>query len=80
MTRIHVSLNPADYELVKKQAAAIGIFVTEFIRRAVRESLIQSDAAPSLSGPAWMRYAGFVGSGDSRLGQSIDDLVYGMKD
>jgi hypothetical protein len=28
----------------------------------------------------WMRYAGFVESGDPNSSQSIDEIVYGSKD
>ncbi|MGA2118691.1 MAG: hypothetical protein ABSH56_28540 [Bryobacteraceae bacterium] len=29
---------------------------------------------------AWMKYAGFVATGDPRSSQSIDNLIYGSKD
>jgi hypothetical protein len=56
------------------QAAALGISVAELIRRAVREQL------PALGEGAWMKYAGFVETGDPHSSQSIDELVYGAKD
>ena len=74
MIRTQVSLDEKEYDLVKAQAAALGISIAEFIRRAVREQLpIQGEGA-------WMRYAGFVATGDPHSSQSIDDLIYGAKD
>ena len=74
MIRTQISLDKQEYESAKMQAAALGISVAEFIRRAVRETLPVPGEAP------WMKYAGFVESGDPRSSQSIDDLVYGAKD
>lgn len=74
MIRTQISLDKHEYDLAKKQAAALGISVAEFIRRAVRERLPISDEKP------WMKYAGFVESGDPHSSQSIDELVYGTKD
>jgi hypothetical protein len=74
MIRTQVSLNEVEYDLAKKQAAALGISVAEFVRRAVRELLPIPDGGP------WMKYAGFVATGDPKSSQSIDDIVYGSKD
>jgi hypothetical protein len=63
-----------EYRLAKKEARALGISVAEFVRRAIRQSL------PPAGGAPWMRYAGFVESGDARSSQSVDDVVYGAKD
>ena len=68
------SLDKDEYDLAKMQAAALGISVAELIRRAVREVL------PVPGDGAWMKYAGFVTSGDPQSSQSIDELVYGTKD
>jgi hypothetical protein len=74
MIRTQVSLDTNEYDSAKRQAAALGISLAEFIRRAVREQLpVRGD------GP-WMKYAGFVESGDRRSSQSIDEIVYGRKD
>jgi hypothetical protein len=74
MIRTQVSLHKSEYDSAKKHAAALGISLAEFIRRAVRERLpVQGD------GP-WMKYAGLVESGDRRSSQSIDEIVYGSKD
>ena len=64
-------LDRNEYDLAKAQAAALGISVAELIRRAVREVL------PVEGEGAWMKYAGFVETGDARSSQSIDELVYG---
>jgi hypothetical protein len=74
MIRTQISLDKKEYDLAKMQAAALGISVAEFIRRAVREQL------PVPGEPAWMMYAGFVATGDPHSSQSIDELVYGAKD
>jgi len=73
MIRTQISLDKHQYDLVKKQAAALGISIAEFIRRAVRQQLPVSDEKP------WMKYAGFVETGDPHSSQSIDELVYGAK-
>lgn len=74
MIRTQISLDKKEYESAKRQAAALGISLAEFIRRAVREKLpVHAD------GP-WMKYAGFVESGDPRSSLCIDEIVYGGKD
>jgi len=73
-TRTQISLDKHEYDLAKMQAAAIGISLAEFIRRAVREHL------PVRGEGAWMKYAGFVATGDPHSSRSIDELVYGTKD
>ncbi len=74
MIRTQVSLDEKEYAQAKKEARVLGISVAEYVRRALRETL------PPKDGGAWMRYAGFVESGDPRSSQSIDDIVYGAKD
>jgi hypothetical protein len=74
MIRTQVSLDEHDYTRAKKEAEALGISVAEFVRRAIRREL------PPSGGAIWMRYAGFVESGNPRSSQSIDDVVYGSKD
>jgi hypothetical protein len=74
MIRTQVSLDEREYALAKKEAKALGIPVAEYVRRAIRETL-----PPNGEGP-WMRYAGFVESGNRDSSQSIDDIVYGAKD
>jgi hypothetical protein len=74
MIRTQVSLDERDYELAKKEAKGLGISVAEYVRRALRRVL------PPPGKPAWMRYAGFVESGNPRSSQLIDDIVYGSKD
>jgi hypothetical protein len=74
MIRTQISLDKDEYELAKNEAAALGVSVAEFIRRAVRQQLPVSDEG------AWMKYAGFVATGHPHSSQSVDDLVYGTKD
>ena len=76
MIRTQVSLDEREYMLAKQQAKALGISTAEFMRRALR------DALPPVGEPPWMRFSGFVDSGDpnSSLSESIDEVVYGSKD
>jgi len=74
MIRTQISLDPREYQLARKEARSRGISVAEFVRQAIREKLPANDAAP------WMRYAGFVESGDPESSRNIDELVYGSKD
>jgi len=48
--------------------------VAEFVRSAIRKAFRTDESTP------WMRYAGFVESGDTHSSRSIDEIVYGAKD
>jgi hypothetical protein len=74
MLRTQISLDEQDYKLAKKEAAALGISVAEYVRRAIQHML------PPSGQPIWMRYAGLVESGNPQSSQSIDEIVYGNKD
>ena len=74
MIRTQISLDRRDYELVKREARALGISVAEFVRRAIRLGLPAKSQAP------WMRYAGLVESGNPRSSRTVDEVVYGSKD
>jgi hypothetical protein len=74
MLRTQVSLDEQDYKSAKKEAAALGISVAEYVRRAIQSML------PPSGQPNWMRYAGLVESGNPKSSQSIDEIVYGDKD
>ena len=74
MIRTQISLDEREYALAKLQARSQGIPVAEFVRRAVREAL------PPRGGGPWMKFAGFVETGDPRSSQSVDEIVYGQKD
>lgn len=74
MIRTQITVNRIEYALVKKEAEGLGISVAEFVRRAIRNALPTPGASP------WMRYAGFVESGNAQSSQTIDDVVYGAKD
>jgi hypothetical protein len=73
MIRTQVSLDPEDYKAAKAEAAAQGISIAEFVRRAVRDKLPVDNSRP------WMRYIGMV-EGDPHSTESIDDVVYGSED
>lgn len=74
MIRTQISLDAREYERAKEHARTLGVSLAEFVRRAVREALPPAGEAP------WMKFAGFVESGDPSSSQSVDDLVYGQKD
>lgn len=74
MLRTQISLSHADYRLVKQEARRLGIPIAELMRRALRAVLPADTSRP------WMRFAGFVESGDSHASTNIDAVVYGQKD
>jgi len=74
MLRTQISLDEQDYKSAKKEAAALGISVAEYVRRAIQSVL------PASGQPSWMRYAGLVESGNPHSSQSLDEIVYGDKD
>jgi hypothetical protein len=74
MIRTQISLDEKEYALAKQEAKSLGISVAELIRRSLRNSL------PIAAQKPWMRYAGFVQSGDPNSSQKIDEVVYGQKD
>ena len=73
MIRTQISLDEAEYKLAKWEAAARGLSVAELVRQAVRQVLPVRGDAP------WMRFAGFVESGDRDSSCRIDEIVYGSK-
>jgi hypothetical protein len=77
MLRTQVSLDEQGYRSAKKEAAALGISVAEYVRRAVRSAL---PTPPSRGQPKWTCYAGLVESGNPQSSQSIDEIAYGEKD
>jgi hypothetical protein len=74
MIRTQVSLDEREYVAAKTQAAALGISIAEFVRRAIRDAL-----PPRGDGP-WMKFAGFIESGDPHSSRDIDEIIYGRKD
>ena len=73
MIRTQVSLPEAEYQAAKAEAARLGISLTELLRRALRGILPVDRSNP------WMRYAGFVETGDAQSGSRIDEVVYGAE-
>ena len=73
MIRTQVSLDEVEYKLAKREAAARGISVAELVRQAVRQALPPPGRAP------WMRFAGFIESGNRDSSRQIDEIVYGPK-
>jgi hypothetical protein len=56
------------------EAKSMGISVAEFVRRALQQALRPR------GGGQWMRFAGFVETGNPQSSQTIDEIVYGQKD
>ena len=81
MIRTQISLDAKEYALARREAKALGISVAEFVRRAIRDQLPPNGGhASGAASGAWMRYAGFIESGNPRSSASIDEIVYGAKD
>jgi hypothetical protein len=59
--------------VVKREAKAAIASVAEYLRRTLRQVLPGQRAAP------WMRFAGFIESGNCQSSQTIDHVVYGSK-
>jgi hypothetical protein len=63
-------------DMIRKQ---VSLDEVEY-KLAKKEARALGQALPSVAGAPWMRYAGFVESGDPRSSHSVDDIVYGAKD
>lgn len=74
MIRTQITLDEQEYEVAKAEAKTLGISVAEFVRRAIREAL------PPKGGGPWMKFAGFVATGNPRSSRTVDEIVYGQKD
>jgi len=74
MIRTQITLDEHEYTVAKTEAQSLGISVAEFVRRAIREAL------PPRGEGRWMKFAGFVETGNRRSSQSVDEIVYGQKD
>ena len=73
MIRTQISLDEEDYRRAKREARRLGVSLAEYFRRALERML------PVRSKKPWMKYAGFVASGNPKSSQEIDDVVYGQK-
>ena len=73
MIRTQISLTEQEYKAAKREAARLGVSLAELLRRSLRTVLPADESKP------WMRYAGFVETGDRKSSQRIDDVVYGEK-
>ena len=73
MVRTQISLDRDEYESAKREARRLGISLAELVRRSLRSAIAVDESAP------WMRYAGFVETGDPRSSLGVDELVYGRK-
>ncbi len=73
MIRTQISLTKEEYRLARLEAKRQGISLAEFVRRTLRPNLPLDTSRP------WMRFVGFVESGDANSSQKIDELIYGIK-
>ena len=73
MIRAQINMSEEEYAAAKREAARLGISVSELMRRSLRQVLPADQKKP------WMRYAGIVASGDPKSSQKIDEVVYGDK-
>ena len=74
MERTQISLSAAEMRAARLEAKRLGISLAELLRRSLRTLL------PAESDKPWMRFAGFVETGDPHASQRIDDVIYGQKD
>ena len=73
LVRTQISLSREEYAAAKREAKRLGISLAELLRRSLRSLLPADPARP------WMKYAGLIESGDPRVSERIDDVVYGQK-
>lgn len=73
MIRTQISLEEAEYDAAKREAARLGISLAELLRRSLRAVIPADGSKP------WMRYAGMVETGDPRSSERIDEIVYGTE-
>jgi hypothetical protein len=73
MIRTQISLSRKEYKLARQEASRLGISLAELLRRSLRPLLPVDQTRP------WMRFIGFVESGDPESSRKIDELVYGIK-
>ena len=74
MKRTQISLSAEEYRLAKEEAKRRGIPLAELFRQGMRSVL------PIDTGKPWMKYSGFIESGDAQSSASVDDVVYGRKE
>lgn len=74
MKRTQISLSVEEYRLAKQEAKRRGISLAELFRQGMRSVL------PIDTGKPWMKYSGFIESGDAEASTSIDEIVYGRKE
>ena len=74
MIRTQISLDEREYSEAQREAQSLGISFAELVRRALRKTLPLEEKSP------WMRFSGFVETGDPGSSQSVDEIVYGRKD
>jgi hypothetical protein len=74
MIRTQISLSEEEFAAAKAEAQRLGISLAELVRRSLRNLLPAEEEKP------WMRYAGFVQTGDPESSRRVDEIVYGSKD
>jgi len=74
MIRLNLRLTEPDYAAAKREAARLGISLSELVRRSLRSVLPIDESKP------WMKFAGMVATGDPTSARTIDGVVYDTKD
>lgn len=73
MIRTQISLSEDEYKAAKREAARLGVSLAELLRRSLRTMLPAGESKP------WMRYAGYIETGDPKSSERVDDVVYAKK-
>lgn len=74
MIRTQISLSKIDYMQAKKEAGRLGVSLAELLRQSLRAIFPRDTSKP------WMKYCGFIESGDKNSSTHLDQIVYGKKD
>lgn len=73
MKRAYINLTELQHTAVKREAARLGMSISELCRRRLLERLSLDQTAP------WMRHAGMFASSQPHPHPRIDDVVYGNR-
>lgn len=73
MIRVRIRLTEEEHGTAKREAERLGISLTELLRRSLRGVVPVDQSKP------WMRYVGFVETGNAASSINVDDIVYGQK-
>jgi hypothetical protein len=74
LKRTQISLSENEYKLARQEASRRGISLAELFRQGMRSVL------PVETDKPWMKYSGFISSGDPQASEKVDEVVYGGKE